>query len=156
MQLLQAAKLWVILWATIATFSACLAFRALAPPDLRTWPATASLLLIGAGLCLLLTDFFFLNVKTVAFTGEPPREQSNLAMTVLKYFTFFPVIVWIPVVAEPWIEISVQHFLLAVVAILGTHLALLGVYRRIIQEHCAMPGLEDDEEDFPMKLGLRY
>jgi hypothetical protein len=77
-------------------------------------------------------------------------------MTVLKYFTFFPVIVWIPVVAEPWIEISVQHFLLAVVAILGTHLALLGVYRRIIQEHCAMPGLEDDEEDFPMKLGLRY
>jgi hypothetical protein len=156
MQQLQAAKLWVLLWAGIATFGACLAFHALAPPDLRTWPATASLLLIGAGLCLLLTDLFFLNVKTIAFTGEPAREQSNLALTVLKYFTFFPIIVWIPVVSEPWIEASVQHFLLAAASILGAHLALRSVYRRIIQEHCCMPGLEDDEEEFPMKLGLHY
>jgi hypothetical protein len=30
------------------------------------------------------------------------------------------------------------------------------LHRRIIQEHCNLPGLEEDEEDFPMKLGLRY
>jgi hypothetical protein len=35
-------------------------------------------------------------------------------------------------------------------------LALQRWHRRIIAEHCNMPGLEDDEDDFPMKLGLRY
>jgi hypothetical protein len=107
-------------------------------------------------MCLLLTDILFLNVKTVAFTGEPAREQSNLALTVLKYFTFFPIIVWFPVAVEPWIETSIKHFLLAAAAILAAHLALEKLHRRIIQEHCNMPALEDDEDDFPMKLGLRY
>jgi len=156
MQLLQAAKLWVLLWAGLITFAAILVFRVFAPADLLTWPATASLLLIAAALCVLLTDALFLNVKTVAFTGEPAREQSNLALTVLKYFTFLPAIVWLPVFFEPWIEASVRHFGLAVAATLAAHFALQRVHHRIVREHCNMPGLEDDEDDFPMKLGLRY
>jgi len=156
MELLQAAKLWVLLWAGLVTLGASLVFRAVAPAKLLTWPATASLVLIACAMCLLLTDILFLNVKTVAFTGEPAREQSNLALTVLKYFTFFPIVVWLPVAAEPWIEASPLHFMLAVAAITATHLALERLHRSIIQEHCNMPGLEDDEDDFPMKLGLRY
>jgi hypothetical protein len=156
MQLLQAAKVWVLLWAGLVTLAAILAFRTFAPAELLTRPATASLLLIAAAMCLLLTDILFLNVKTVAFTGEPAREQSNLALTVLKYFTFLPVIVWLPVATEPWIEASIRHFGVAAAAIIAAHLALERVHRRIIREHCNMPGLEDDEEDFPMKLGLRY
>jgi heme/copper-type cytochrome/quinol oxidase subunit 3 len=156
MQLLQAAKLWVLLWAGLITFAAFLVFRALAPAELLTWPATASLLLIAAALCILLTDALFLNVKTVAFTGEPAKEQSNLALTVLKYFTFLPAIVWLPVFFEPWIEASVRHFGLAVAATVAAHFALRRVHCRIVREHCNMPGLEDDEDDFPMKLGLRY
>jgi hypothetical protein len=156
MELLQAAKLWVLLWAGLVTFGASLVFSAVAPAKLLTWPATASLVLIACAMCLLLTDILFLNVKTVAFTGEPAREQSNLALTVLKYFTFFPIVVWLPVAAEPWIEASPLHFMLAVAAITATHLALERLHRSIIQEHCNMPGLEDDEDDFPMKLGLRY
>jgi hypothetical protein len=153
---LLAAKLWALLWAAVVTFGACLVSRVFAPAELLTWPATASLSLIAAGLCLLLTDAFFLNVKTVAFSGEPSREESNLALTVLKYFTFFPIVVWLPVVSEPWIEASIQHFVLAAAAIAGSHLTLRAIHRRIIREHCNLPGLEDDEEDFPMKLGLRY
>jgi hypothetical protein len=151
-----AARLWVLLWASIITFISCLAFHTIAPPELRTWPATASLLLIAAGMCLLLTDLLFINVKIVAFTGEKAREQPNLAMTVLKYFTFFPIVVWFPVVSEPWIEASVPHFVLAAAAIAAAHGALRRIHRKIIQEHCNTPGLEDDEDDFPMRLGLRY
>jgi hypothetical protein len=114
------------------------------------------MLLIAGGLCLLLTDFFFINVKTVAFTGEPAREQPNLALTVLKYFTFFPIVIWIPVASEHWVQAGIRHFLIALGAIAAAHLALEMLHRRIIQEHCNMPGLEDDEDDFPMKLGLRY
>jgi hypothetical protein len=153
---LQAAKIWVLIWAIIVTLGVCLALYPFAPPELLTRPAMASLLLIAIGMCLLLTDAFFINVMTVAFTGEPAREQLNLAMAVLKYFTFLPIIVWLPVVSEPWIEQSILHFALAAVFISTAHLALQRLHRRVIQEHCNMPGLEDDEDDFPMKLGLRY
>jgi hypothetical protein len=156
MHLLVAARLWTLLWAGVITSCALLALRALAPPELRTWPATASLLLLAAGLCLLLTDALFLNVKTVAFTGEPDREQSNLALTLLKYFTFLPVIVGLPVVCEPWIEASPLNFAVAAGVIAAAHFALQALHRRIINEHCNIPVLEDDEDDFPFKLGLRY
>jgi len=156
MQQLRATKLWVEIWAAIVTFSFCLVFHFVAPAELRTLPATASLLLIAAAMCLLLTDLFFLNVKTVAFSGEQERRENSLAMTLLKFFTFFPVVVGIPLVAQPWIEGGILHFLTAVAVIIGLHLGLSEIHKRIIREHCNMPALEDDEEDFPMKLGLRY
>ena len=153
---LRAAQLWVVLWAMVITYGACLVLRVFAPPELRTWPATASIALIAGGLCLLLTEILFINVSIVAFTGEPAKEQSNLAMTLLKYFTFLPIIVSIPVISEPWIEASAVHFALAAAAITAAHFALRKVHTRIIKERCEMPSLEDGEEDFPMKLGLRY
>jgi len=156
LQLLNAAKLWVLLWAGLITFGALLVFRAFAPAELRTWPAAASAVLIAAGICLLLTDAMFLTVKTVAFTGEPAREPSNLAMTVLKYFTFLPLIVGLPVFFEPWIEKSAAHFGMAAAFIVLAHLAFERMHRRVVREHCAMRPLEDGEDDFPMKLGLRY
>ena len=64
--------------------------------------------------------------------------------------------VWFPLISESWIEVSAQHFILAAAAIAVTHLALRSRHRATIREHCNMPGLEDDEEEFPMKLGLRY
>jgi hypothetical protein len=153
---LHAAQLCAFLCASIVTFSACAVFCIVAPQELRSWPATASLMLISAGMCLLLTDAFFLNVKTIAFSGEQEREQHNLALTLLKYFTFFPVIVWIPVALEPWIQTGIAHFLITIAVIASCHLLLGAAHRRIISDHCNTPGLEDDEEDFPMRLGLRY
>ncbi|MGD0630020.1 MAG: hypothetical protein ABR987_11725 [Terracidiphilus sp.] len=156
MHQLKAAKLWVLLWAGLITLASMAVFRVFAPPELLNWPAFASMLLVAAALCLLLTDAFFLNVKTVAFTGEPVREQSNLALTLLKYFTLFPIVIWFPAAAQPWIEASIAHFLLAIAATAAAHFSLERFHRRIVREHCNMPGLEDDEDDFPMKLGLRY
>jgi hypothetical protein len=154
MQQLLAAKLWVFLVAEAVTFAACLGFRALAPPELLTWPATASQALITAGMCLLLADLFFLNVKIVAFTGQPAREQPNLALTVFKFFYFIPFAAWLPLVSEPWIEKSILHFAVAASAIAAAHLALRWQHRDIIRIHCNLRELEDDEEEFPMKLGL--
>jgi hypothetical protein len=155
-QQLSAAPLWVMLWALTATCSVLLATHALAPAELGTGRATASLVLLGVGFCLILTDLFFINVKIVAFSGEPQREQPNLALTLLKYFTFFPLIAWLPIVAEPWIEAGFVHFALVAAVIAAAHAALHRRRRTVLQEHCNMPGLEDGEEDFPMKLGLRY
>jgi len=155
LQQLRAARLWVLLSTSLVTLSASLIFCSFAPRELQTVPARLSLLLIGAGLCLLLTDAFFLNVRAVAFSGDPEREPSNLAMTVLKYFTFFPVVIWLPVAAELWIESSLVHALLAAAIIAATHFVLLYGHRRVVRYHCNVRALEDGEEDFPMKLGLR-
>jgi len=156
MEQLLAAKVWVFLWGAILTFGAYFALRGFAPPELLGWPATTSQLLVAAGMCLLLTDIFFLHVTIVPFTGEPPREQSNLAISLLKYFAFVPVVASLPVSVEPWIETGVIHFFLAAFAIGAAHLALRRKHRGIIQEHCNMVELEDGEDEFPMKLGLRY
>jgi hypothetical protein len=154
LQQLLAARLWAFLVALIATLTFCLAFRPIAPAELLTAPAAASQALVAAGICLLLTDIFFLNVKIVAFTGQPPREQSNLALTIFKFFYFIPAAAWLPVVSEPWIEKKLAHFVLTAAVLAAAHLALRRQHREIIRIHCDMRELEDDEEEFPMKLGL--
>src|SRR5664279_5232811 len=96
MDQLLAAKTWALLWGLIISLGSCIALRVIAPPELRTLSATASQLLVAAGMSVLLTDIFFLNVKIVAFTGERTREQSNVAIIVLKYLSLFPVVAWLP------------------------------------------------------------
>jgi hypothetical protein len=156
MEQLLAAKIWVFLCGVIVTFAACLVFHAFAPPELLPRPSIACQLLIATGMCLLLTDVLFLNVKIVPFTGETAREQSNLAFTVLKYFAFLPVVVSLPLAIAPWIETSGLHYIVTAVAIAVAHLLLIRSHRKVILEYCNLLHLEDDEEEFPMSLGLRY
>lgn len=156
MEQLLAAKTWALLWGLIIGFGACMVLRVIAPPELRILRTTTSQLLVVTGMSVLLTDIFFLNVKIVAFTGERSREQSNLAIAVLKYIAFVPAVAWLPLISEPWIEARVDHFILAVGAITAMHLVFRSRHRAIMREHCNMPSLEEDEDDFPLKLGLRY
>jgi hypothetical protein len=107
-------------------------------------------------MCLLLTDAFFLNVTSLPFTSDQAREQPNLAMTMLKFFTFFPLVAALPLQVEPWIESSPWHFAILFVTVAVAHLALQRRHQSIIREYCNQLPLEEDEEDFPMKLGLRY
>jgi len=156
MDMSRAAQLWVFLWSSFATLGTCVVLHGIAPPELRTSTATAAQFIIAAGLCLLLTDLFFLNVTTLAFSGDQPRESPNLAFTVLKYFAVFPVVVWMPLGFEPRIESNWLHLCTAVVAIVAAHLCLGVIHRAKILEYSNCPALEDGEEDFPIRLGLRY
>lgn len=153
---LRAAKMWIFLSSVALMLIVAFVLRLFSPPDLLTASEFAAHSCVGLALCLLLTDALFLNVTSPAFTSEPMREQSNLALTLLKYFTFFPVVIALPGFAEPWIQQSVPHGLLAVVSVIVAHLALHAKHREIVRQHSNMLALEDDEEDFPMKLGLRY
>jgi hypothetical protein len=129
-----------------------MALQVIAPPELRAFRATASQLLVAAGMSVLLTDIFFLNVKTVAFTGERTREQSNFAITVLKYIAFVPAVAWLPLISELWIQTRMQHFIFATVAIAATHLVFRSQHCSIIREYCNTPSLDEDEEEVPLKL----
>jgi hypothetical protein len=153
---LDAAMNWVLLWTGALIIGVGLALRSISPPEMLTRTATAVHLLVGLSICMLIIDALFLSVTTIAFTGEPVREQPNLAFIVLKYFTFFPVVVAIPLIVEPWIAAKPAHILVAIAAVATGHVILRTRHRAAVRQHCNMPALEDDEEDFPMKLGLRY
>jgi hypothetical protein len=153
---LAAAKVWVLLWTVIATLGVCLIFRAIAPVELLSARAIEAQIFVAASMVLLLADAFFLNVTSLPFTSEQAREQPNLALTVLKYFTFFPVVAALPLQLEPWIERTASHFVILVVAVAILHLLLQRRHQSVLREHCNQLPLEEDEEDFPMKLGLRH
>jgi hypothetical protein len=153
---LSAAKIWVLIAACAVTFAALAAFHRIAPQELLQWPAVAAQWLVAAGLCLVLTDVFFLNVTETAFTGEPTRSQSSLAFTVMRYYFFFPPVSVFPIVIEPWIAKGVRQFAIAAAMFALAHLALRARFRQVVKENSNAYALEDDEEDFPMKLGLRY
>jgi len=156
MQQTLGTEVWILLWSLMVTCGACLVFRAVAPAQLRTWEATASQLVIAVGMCLLLTDFLFLYHTAIPLTGDFAREQTNLAISVLKYIAFVPVVASVPLISEPWMEKSTLDLTVAIGAIVAMHLIFRYRHRRIVREYCDLAGLEEDEEDFPMKLGLRY
>jgi hypothetical protein len=152
----SAAKVWVFLLAATAAGAACFVLRAIAPAELTTWQATGAQALLAFSLCLILSDAFFLKATSVPFTSEQTDEDPNLALTVLKYFTFFPLVAALPLRLEPWIEQKIVHAAIFAVAVIALHLLLERRHRATLREHCNQLPLEEDEADFPMKLGLRY
>jgi hypothetical protein len=155
MEQLLAAKVWAMLCGAVVTMAAIGAFRIVAPVELLVRTATAAQLLVAAGMCVLLTDAFFLNVTTVPFTGEPAREQPNLAFTMLRYFTFFPLVTALSLASEYWIENSAEHFGIAAILIVVSHLWFRKRYRDVVRLHSGQMELEEGEEEFPLRLGLR-
>lgn len=152
---LNAARIWVMLCAGFVTFAAMIGFRFLSPPELLTLNATTAQVIAGLGMCVLLTDFFFLRVTTVACTGQA-GPASNLAFTVLGYFTFFPLVSWLSWASQPWMEASGLHLGIAAGGIIVLHLWLRRHHRAVVREAVQQIPLEDGEEEFPMRLGLRY
>jgi hypothetical protein len=153
---LVSAKLWVLLCAIVITEGAVGVLRLVAPAELLTVESTAAQMLVGAGICIILGDAFFANVMIVPFTGEAAGEKPNLAFTLLKFFTFFPAVTTVALLSEQWIEERWQHFGYAAISIVVIHLWFRYRHRETVRIHSAQAELEDGEEDFPMRLGLRY
>lgn len=156
MEMFRAARIWALLWSAIVTFTAMILFRAVTPAELLTGSATVAQLLLAAGLCVVLTDAFFLNVTTVAFTGEPQQEPPNLALTVLKYFIFFPPVVTFAALAPIWIGHSALRLAILAAGFAVAHLALQAAHRRTVKEYCQYGNSQDGEGELPLDLGLRH
>ncbi len=111
---------------------------------------------MAVGLCVLLTDAFFLNVKIIPFTGVKAPVRTNLAIVLLKYVAAFVPLVLIVVNLEPWIEASVWHLATSALAISSIHLAMQMVHRKIVADHLSVPDLDEDQQQVFQTLGLRY
>ena len=153
---LRAVKVWVLSCAMLITAIAVFTLRSVAPTELLSVQSTASQLIVGAGLCLILTDAVFAQVLIVPFTGEAVGEKPNIAFTLLKFFTFFPFVTTGALIAVMWTEANWAHFAAAVLVILVVHLWFRYRHTEAVRINSQQAEVEEGEEDFPMRLGLRY
>jgi hypothetical protein len=156
LHLLQAGTLWTCLAASTVTCGAIAGLQFVAPAELRTLSSLAAQFVTGLGLCLLLTDALFLNVTSVPFTGERPSHEQNLAFTVLRYYTFFPFVTTLSVAFEVLMERGGARLGGALAIIIIAHLWLRWRRRNVVRLDSNGLALEEDEDDFPLRLGLRF
>lgn len=152
---LEATLCWVFLTASAVTLAAIGGFQIIAPANLRTMPSLAAQLITGIGLCLVLTDAFFLNVTWIPFTGERPVQQDNLAFTVLRYYTFFPIVTTLSFFLERRMEHGGAQLGVPVVALVVAHFWVRKCHRNALRLHSNQVALEEGEDDFLLSLGLR-
>lgn len=153
---LTAARQWVLLWGMLLSLGVFALVRAVAPHELSGWNASLIQLLVATGLCLLLTDIFFLNVKTIPFTGLRAASPTRLAWVITLYIGCFPLLILLTLYLETWMEASLGHLAIAAVTATAAHLGLRMIHRKIVAEYTSQIDLDEDQEEFPQTLGLRY
>ena len=153
---LCAAKTWVLMCAVAVTVFSVAVLRLFAPAELISLQATAAQILVGVGVCVILTDAAFGNVLMIPFTGESGGDKPNLAFTMLKFFTFFPLVTGVAAGSQFWIEESWAHFGIAALAIVVAHLWFRYRHREVVRIHSLQAEVEEGEDEFPMRLGLKY
>jgi hypothetical protein len=153
---LAAGTLWIVPCALVLTLAVVTLVSLAAPSELRGWKFTTSQILVAIGLCLLLTDALFLKVRSIPFTGDERAPATNLAFLLLQYFGLFPPLVLFTVALEPWLEASSSHVAGTIGIIAAVHFALRKAHTKNAQYHANLIDLDEDEEEFPQRLGLRY
>lgn len=151
-----AARRWVFLWSAVLSLAAAFASIWARMARQLDWHFAAGQLIVALGLSLLLTDVFFLNVKTIPFTGVRSNSATNFALLLIPYLGFFPAIVMFTVGLEPAIEASAGNLAFAAGLAAVAHLVLRTMHRRKMAEHLHAIEADEDQEEFPMRLGLRY
>jgi hypothetical protein len=152
----DAAKRWVFLWSMLLSLAAAACACEFGRRAAMDWRFAAGQILVAIALSLLLTHGFFLNVKTVPFTGARANPAANFALLLIPYLGFFPAVVMFTVGLEPVIEASTTHLMIAAGLVTAVHLALWAMHRRRMAEYAELIDADEDEEEFPLRLGLRY
>jgi hypothetical protein len=57
---------------------------------------------------------------------------------------------------QPWLEVSLWHVAVAVAIIVTAHHAMRRAHKKNAEYYENLIDLDDDEEEFPQRLGLRY
>jgi hypothetical protein len=153
---LDATELWILPFAIVLTLGVVALVTAIAPAPLQGWRPVLSQALVGIGLALLLTDVLFLSVRSIPFTGGEKPSGTNLAFILLQYFGLFPPLVLLMVDLQPWLEASLWHVAGALGIIAWAHFAMRRAHKKNAAYHANLIDLDDDEEEFPQRLGLRY
>jgi hypothetical protein len=146
---LRGAKVLVVTAATLVTLSAIVGLHFLAPPEVRGPSASLGQMMVGVGLSVILTDLFFLTVRSIPFTLMAVKSTHELPLILVRYLVVFPAFALSVVEAEPWIEASGLHLLFTGLVLTAAHVVLEGIRRLILRRK------EPMEELVFLGLGLR-
>ena len=153
---LSAVKLWVLLWGLFLSLGTALLAHAAAPAELRGWRVSVVQVLVAIGLCLLLTEVFFLRVRTIPFTSSPARSATHLAFVLMQYLGLFPLLISLTLGLEAWLDDGFLHVGIAAALAAAAYLGLRMLHRRMVADYMNQTDLDEDQEEFPQTLGLRY
>lgn len=153
---LWAMERWVFCCSALATVAAATLKVVAIGSSTLAWSALIAPFLTAISLSLLLTDAFFLNVTTIPFTGARATSATNFALLLIPYLGFFPAVVVATAAVEPWIARRGSHLIAATALALAAHLTLRFIRSRRIAERLQQVIPDEDEEEFPLRLGLRY
>jgi hypothetical protein len=151
---LAAIKIWVLTWSLIITIGTVAALHLVASSQMRGAKETSAQLLVAAGLCVLLTDFFFLKVSIIPFTEARVPVSTDLAFVLLRYIVVFPTLVFTTANTEPWIEASAGHLIFTTLLIIAAHIALRYAHAQIIAKQTNQDDFNEEPPLF-LSLGLR-
>jgi hypothetical protein len=155
LKLLEAVRIWALIFVTAAAGATFLVVCLIAPPGFLTGRAIAAQIVVSAGFCLLLTDLFFLDVTTLAFTNEATGDSPNLAITVGKFFSFFLIVVSLSLASAPWVEERLWHYTAAIPGLVLAHWMIELRHRETVRQHCQFFNPENRENLFLLQLNLR-
>ena len=150
-----AARRWALLASLAVTLVMLALLRVYAPHEVRTGLSTAAQIVLAIAFCVLLTDLVFLRNDSVPFTGVSPRQQSNLAFTVMGYFFFLPLIMALSAGFEFWMERDIRNLGAAIVIASVIHLWLRKINRDHLRLGCDQLPVDEDVELSYRPLGLR-
>ncbi len=151
---LAAARIWVFIWGWFLTLGVIALLHLAAPPELRGVRVASGQALVATGLCLLLTDIFFLKARTIPFTEARVPRNTDLAFVLLRYIVFFPVLIATMVQEEHWIETSLTHLVATILLVLAAHAAMRCIHWRISLKHADRIGTDEGDE-LLLSLSLR-
>jgi hypothetical protein len=143
---LSATRLWVLLWGLAGTLGAVAVLQLLSYPELGAPRESFVQILIAAGICLLLTDAFSLQMTTIPFTEARVPKNTDLAFILLRYIVFFPALVVATVHYEPWVEASAAHLITTTLLIVAAHYALRYVRWRVRRERASQSAATEEGE----------
>jgi hypothetical protein len=149
-------KRWAFFWALVLTLTTVLIGRLIGPREMQDWRETGIQVFAAASLCLLLGDLFFLKDTMIPFSGVRPASKASLAVVLIEYVALFPPLVLVAVSVEAWMGLSLAHLIETVVAVIVLHLALRSSYQKNVLRSANLMDVDDEEEEFPQRLGLRY
>jgi hypothetical protein len=150
---LNATRHWVLSWGLATMLVAVAALKLIAYPELRGLRESLDQILVAAGICLLLTDAFLLEIVTIPFTEARVPRNTDLAMILLRYIVFFPALVMTTVHYEPWIEADYSHLLAAAFLVIAAHIGLRSYHRRKLRLR-ASRNVFEEEGEVSQVLGL--
>lgn len=121
---LRGAETLIRTTSTVLTLAAVAGLHLLAPAEIRGGTVTLGQVIVAAGLCVVLTDLFFLTMRSIPFTSLRPSSTKELPLILVRYLVIFPAFALTTVALEPWIEASGLHLLLTLLGFAVAHAAL--------------------------------